>query len=68
MKKKQIDAIVEQVANKFRCFGGGRGNASNPMTHWTKDEPPMFALGVDVRMVVDYVVKEVEKSQRQARP
>lgn len=48
--------IVDAIVKNFRCFGGGRVSDSNPVAHWTKDAPPMFAMGVDVADVVRFVI------------
>lgn len=60
VSEKERQQIVADIASEFPCFGGGREpDESNPMTHWTKDEPPQFALGVDVRKVVDYIISRL---------
>lgn len=42
--------IVAAVGQRFRCFGGGSVcDASNPISHWTKDEPLTFAMGESMR-------------------
>jgi hypothetical protein len=65
VKQKQIESIVEQVTKQFRTFGGGViGDPNNPISHWTKDEPAQFAAGVNVREVVECVVKLAEKRNR----
>ncbi len=52
--------IVADVASEFHCFGKGvEPDPSNPISEWTKDESPTFALGVDVREVVDYVISRL---------
>jgi len=64
MKKKEIDAIVEAIAKRFRCFGGGIVNQPrNPVSHWMKNEPYQFALGVDVREVVEFAVRQMRQSE-----
>lgn len=51
------EEIVATVAREFRCFGGGQGKDSgNPIAVATAEKPPFFALGVDVRSVVERVV------------
>lgn len=56
---KKIDWITASVANTFPVFGGGRdGGGFNPLEEILKDKPPMFALGVDVRAVVEFVLRE----------
>lgn len=52
--------IVVDVAAEFNCFGkGAEHGPSGPLAEWTKDEPPQFALGVDVRQVVDYIISRL---------
>jgi hypothetical protein len=59
---KKVDRIVQQVANCFNVFGGGRGDdGANPLAAMLKDKPPMFALGVDVRAVVEFVLKGAKR-------
>ncbi len=50
--------IVAQIGDHFRCFGGGseRGSSFNPIVSAMRDTPAIFALGVDVRGVVEFVL------------
>jgi len=54
-----VDAIVAAVADEFVTFGGGRvaGSDFNPLVGALKDEPAMFAMGVDVKSVVLTVMR-----------
>lgn len=53
----QVDEIVASVAQNFRCFGRGLARVTgNPIAEWTQNEPPQFALGVDVGDVVRFVL------------
>ena len=64
-KKKRIisnedrQQIVVDVSHEFSCFGDGLASPNNPLGEWLTG-PPVFALGVDVRQVVDYVLSRVE--------
>lgn len=71
-KTRQIRSISEQerrqiavdVASAFPCFGTGtKATESNPLAEWTKDKEPVFALGVPVREVVDYVLSRLSKAK-----
>lgn len=53
---EKIADIVQRVGVQFRTFGGGRTSEFNPIAAALKDKPPMFAAGVDVRDVVEFVV------------
>lgn len=55
-QKKRIDAIVRDVSRRFSTFGGGQTSEFNPLTAALKDREPMFAAGVDVRKVVEFVI------------
>lgn len=50
------DYITQQVAKRFKSFGGGKGSDYNFLADALKDNAPMFAAGVDVKDVVDYVL------------
>lgn len=53
--------IVTDTAAEFPCFGTGvKATEGNPLSEWLKDKTPIFALGVDVRQVVDYVLSRIE--------
>lgn len=67
MTKKQIDMIVNDVANSFRTFGGGKGGFNNPIAAALKDQPASFAAGVDVREVVLHVLKMAKKKSFQPK-
>lgn len=57
----EIDRLTVAVSRQFRTFGGGRAPTDfNPITHWTKNEPAMFALGVDVAAVVTFVLQHAK--------
>ena len=52
----RIDFITKLVAGTFRGFGGGMVNEYNPISHALKDNAPSFAMGVDMKEVVTFVV------------
>lgn len=64
MRQKDEDRIVAAVSNCFATFGGGRGNGFNPLAEALKDKPPMFAAGVDVRNVVNFVALALKPTKR----
>lgn len=54
-----IDAIVASLAARFPSFGShheGR-EPMNPIVAGLRESPPAFAFGVDIRDVVDHVLK-----------
>jgi hypothetical protein len=62
MNRTQVDAIVAEIAASFPCFGrGARPDASNPIALWAHDKPTTFALGVDVRDVVMFVLRRSKR-------
>lgn len=58
-REKQVADIVARVANAYRTFGGGKTSPGNPLSEWTKDDPPMFAMGVYVESVVRFVLENL---------
>lgn len=62
MTKKQADKIVAVTARVFPSFGGGRvSNGYNPLADALKDREPMFAAGVDIRQVVEFVASKLKR-------
>lgn len=60
VSEQERQQIAADVASEFPCFGqGAASSSSNPIQEWTQDKAPMFALGVDVRRVVDYVIERL---------
>lgn len=59
----ELDRIVKDVTACFRTFGGGRtdGAEYNPLVAIMKDHDPVFAAGVDVRKVVEFVATALRK-------
>ena len=55
--------IVAAIARDFPTFGGGRVSDFNPITHWTKDGPVIFAAGVDVDRVVRFVIERLNEGR-----
>lgn len=55
----KVDKITQIIGRKFRSFGGGQRSKFNPMVEALKDEPLQFAAGVDIKSVVEEVLKEV---------
>jgi len=53
--------LVKKVSSTFSCFGGGKENVNNynPISIALVDKPPMFAAGVDIREVVDFIVDNI---------
>lgn len=55
---ENTDDLIALVAANFRSFGGGKLTRDNPLSHALQDGPPVFAAGVDVREVVEFVLKQ----------
>lgn len=56
--------LVEKIAQKFRCFGGGKKSSwENPISKALENKPPQFAMGVDVREVVDFVLDKIHEKE-----
>jgi hypothetical protein len=54
-----IDNITQKVAQKFNCFGEGTPvKFGNPLSILWRYEPPVFAAGVKVGEVVEFVIQE----------
>lgn len=52
--------IVNGITAQFRTFGGGSARAvASPISAAMQDGPPVFALGVDVREVVRFVMEQM---------
>jgi hypothetical protein len=51
-----VKRITTLVGRCFRTFGGGQGSDDNPLAAALKDNPLMFAAGVDVAQVVTFVI------------
>ena len=56
MREEQIAEIVEMVRKSFRSMGGGEYTTGNPLSFAMADQPPQFALGVDIKQVVQFVL------------
>lgn len=56
-KQKQI--LIQKIGQNFRTFGGGRTSNWNPIANALADKPYQFAAGVDVKEVVDFILKEL---------
>lgn len=55
IKKKQ--EIICRVAAQFPSFGGRQtSNYYNPLSIILSDKPPMFAAGVDIESVVQFII------------
>jgi hypothetical protein len=55
------DQIVLAVSMHFNTFGGSRDSSEyNPLVKAFRNKQPMFALGVDVREVVQFVTKALQ--------
>lgn len=55
-----VQDIVDSLCFHVHTFGGGREHGGNPIAAAMKDKAPVFALGVDVKAVVRYVLNVVD--------
>lgn len=58
---KKVDKITQIIGQKFRSFGGGQTGFNNPIAIALKDKPLQFAAGVDIKSVVEAVLREAKK-------
>ena len=60
---KTVEEIVKKVKKQFRTFGGGEKDnpMGNPIVAAMEDKPLMFAMGVNVEEVVNFVILETIK-------
>lgn len=65
MKRSDVKEITDAVAAHFLTFGGGRDTApGNPLSAAFQHKPAMFALGVRVKAVVEFVLREAERKRK----
>lgn len=62
-----IDAITEYVAIRTKTFGGGNPGWS-PISSALKDSPIQFAMGVEVREVVELVFQGLQDMSSALKP
>lgn len=60
----KVDKITQIIGWKFRSFGGGQAGFNNPLAIALKDQPLQFAVGVDIKSVVETVLDEAAKCRR----
>lgn len=60
MTPDELEAIIAEVAAKFRCFGGGNVFEGNPIAASLRNGPTVFALGVSASDVVIFVLMRAE--------
>ncbi len=58
-----VTQIVTEITKHFCTFGGADilTDDSNPIARAMKGKAPIFAAGVDIREVVDFVLSAREK-------
>ncbi len=64
---RKIDKITQIIGQMFRSFGGGQKSNWNPMVNALTDNPLQFAAGVDIKAVVEAVLKENKKLQSRSK-
>lgn len=66
-KQEHIDLLVAKVCQSFKTFGQGSPERNpllrSPISEALADEPPSFAMGVDVREVVQFILAESAAQQ-----
>jgi hypothetical protein len=62
LTQSTLDNITKSVGVHFRTFGGGQDDRwdPNPIALAMKDKPLVFAAGVDVRKVVEFIAQELK--------
>ena len=63
--KTEVEKIIDEVAENFECFGKGSRSSrdhNNPIAVAMRYEKPVFALGVDVKAVVQFVYDMIKES------
>jgi len=63
----KVDEITQIIGRKFRSFGGGQTGFNNPLAIALKDQPLLFAAGVDIKSVVGEVLSEDRKKRRKRK-
>lgn len=64
MTDKQLSKIVRTIGRRFRCFGKGTPPVEGEHLFVAlNDKPTVFAAGVDVRSVVEFVLSEAKKAR-----
>ncbi len=59
--KRSADDITRSIGLFFATFGGNKpATLGNPISEALKDRPLMFAAGVDVKSVVEFVIDELK--------
>lgn len=64
VSEQKRNEIVKGIAARFRCFGKGTRPSNNPIAYALEDEPTQFAAGVNVKEVVDYVIKRLSEASK----
>ena len=59
LTQKQQTELVKKISRNFSTFGGGGKSKFNPLVNALSDRPPMFAAGVDVKSVVEFILKNI---------
>lgn len=66
---RAIDQVTAETARRFPCFGKtSRSEDGNPISAALANDQPSFALGVDVREVVEFVAKALYAAKRRNKP
>jgi hypothetical protein len=55
--EEKIKTITVIIGQNFRSFGGGQASNNNPLATALRDEPYQFAAGVDIKSVVEAILK-----------
>ena len=62
IKKEKLEDIIKSLQNRFPTFGGSkRDNDFNPLSIALENKPAMFAMGVDIKDVVKFILGELPK-------
>jgi hypothetical protein len=56
-----LNYLVISISKKFRTFGGGdKDTRNNPIAVALRDKPLQFAVGVDVKEVIEFILNEID--------
>lgn len=64
MKRSDKVKLVGMIRDKFPSFGGGKYNPNNIISVAAKDDPAMFAAGVDILEVVNFILAQNKKLEK----
>jgi len=67
-KESPVQKIVRLTAKRFPSFGGGKISMGNPLSHVLRNDYPTFAAGVDIELVIRFVLAKHNAIKNAQRP